>query len=83
MKYENIKPFVGKYVRVHVGGGYHEGILYEDPEFKYGTFYMKERIDCYVSKSQTQSFYSDIPCYFQSIDGIKKIEEVNADGDSC
>ena len=80
MKYENIKPFVGKYVRVHVRGGYHEGILYEDSESKYGTgFYMKDRIDCYVSKKQTQSRHSDIPCYFLSIDGIKKIDEVNAD----
>ena len=82
MKYEAVKPFVGKYVRVHVRGGYHEGILYEDPESKYGTFYMKERTDCYVSKRQIYSRHSDIPCYFSSTDGIKKIEEVNADEDS-
>lgn len=79
MKHEDIKQFVGKNVRVYVNGGFHEGILYEDSESSYGSgFYMKSRIDYYVSKRQTQSRYSDIPCYLY-IDGIKKIEEVNAD----
>ena len=80
MKYEDIKQFVGKNVRLHVRGGFHEGILYEDSEPTCGSgFYMKDRIDCYVSKRQTQSRHSSVPCYFLSTDVIKKIEEVKAD----
>ena len=83
MKNKNIESFVGKYVRIYVrGGGYHEGILYKDSTFIYGSgFYMKEHIDCYISKSQRQSRHCNIPCYFQS-DRIKWIKEVNTNGDS-
>ena len=81
MKYEEIKQFVGKYVRVYVRGGYHEGVLCEDVESPSGSgFHMNERIECYVSKIQTISRRSSVPLYFSSIEGIKKIEEVNADG---
>lgn len=79
-KHEDVKKYVGKYVRVYISGGYQEGILYEDSDFKFGSaFYMKEHTEYYVSKKQTQSRYSVTPCYFGSVDGIKNIEEVDTD----